>query len=80
MDEFAIIKDDDMLIYVISDQIPHHSILDKSSTLLDFTVVSIFLKVYCNVLCFKMYIFWCFAVELLTLSVVCVMGPFWKIT
>ncbi|XP_048737040.1 uncharacterized protein LOC125652113 [Ostrea edulis] len=38
MDEFAIIKDNEMLIYVISDQIPHHSNLDKSSTLLDFTV------------------------------------------
>lgn len=40
MDEFAIVKDDEMVIYLVSDQTPRHSSLDKSSTLLDFTVVS----------------------------------------
>ncbi|XP_062577361.1 uncharacterized protein LOC134239207 [Saccostrea cucullata] len=38
MDEFAIVKDDERVIYVVSDQVPLHGSLDKSSTLLDFTV------------------------------------------
>uniref|UniRef100_K1R4N9 Uncharacterized protein n=1 Tax=Magallana gigas TaxID=29159 RepID=K1R4N9_MAGGI len=38
MDEFAIVKDDEMVIFLVSDQTPPHSTLDKSSTLLDFTV------------------------------------------